>query len=126
MTGSGEIDIFEHHGSSWPDHYTARTIKSLGECESLLPDGTVTPAGDWWTYQIGLEATLDEYHEYSVEWSADTLVYRLDGVEVARQDSLGANYPEPLFAILNFAKITDAPMDGEWVMEVDWVKHEYR
>ena len=30
-----------------------------------------------------------------------------------------------MFAILNFAKITDAPMEGEWVMEVDWVKHEY-
>ena len=30
-----------------------------------------------------------------------------------------------MFAILNYAKITDAPMTGEWVMEVDWVKHEY-
>ena len=37
----------------------------------------------------------------------------------------GDEYPEPLFAILNFAKITDSPMTGEWVMEVDWVKHEY-
>jgi hypothetical protein len=36
----------------------------------------------------------------------------------------GVKYPEPLFAILNFAKITDSPMIGEWVMEVDWVKHE--
>jgi beta-glucanase (GH16 family) len=116
MTGSGEIDIFEHYGSGDPDHYTARTIKSLGNCDG----------GDWWTYQIDLEATLDEFHEYSVEWSADTLIYRLDGVEAARQDSLGANYPEPLFAILNYAKITDDPMEGEWVMEVDWVKHEYR
>ncbi len=124
MTGSGEIDIFEHHGNGGADHYTARTIKSLGKCESLNPDGSVNGAGDWWTYQIGLTATLDEYHEYSVEWAGDTLVYRLDGVEAARQDSLGANYPEPLFAILNYAKINDAPMDGEWVMEVDWVKHE--
>jgi hypothetical protein len=31
-----------------------------------------------------------------------------------------------MFAILNFAKITDHPMTGEWVMEVDWVKHESR
>ena len=38
----------------------------------------------------------------------------------------GDNYPEPMFAILNFAKITDSPMEGEWVMEVDWVKHEYK
>ena len=31
-----------------------------------------------------------------------------------------------MFAILNFAKITDNPMEGEWVMEVDWVKLEHR
>ena len=36
----------------------------------------------------------------------------------------GDNYPEAMFAILNYAKITDSPMVGEWVMEVDWVKHE--
>jgi hypothetical protein len=29
-----------------------------------------------------------------------------------------------MFAILNFAKINDAPMNGDWVMEVDWVRHE--
>ncbi len=113
-TGSGEIDIFEHHGSSGAGHYTARAIKSIGNCE-----------GDWWSYQIGLTADMDEFHEYAVEWSGNDLVYLLDGVEVGRNDSLGVNYPEPLFAILNYAKITDAPMEGEWVMEVDWVKHEY-
>jgi uncharacterized membrane protein YfcA len=31
-----------------------------------------------------------------------------------------------LFAILNYAKVTDDPMEGEWVMEVDWVRHEYQ
>ena len=35
-------------------------------------------------------------------------------------------YPEAMFAILNFAKITDSPMKEDWVMEVDWVKHEYK
>ena len=34
------------------------------------------------------------------------------------------DFAEPMFAILNFAKINDAPMEGEWVMEVDWVRHE--
>jgi hypothetical protein len=38
----------------------------------------------------------------------------------------GDDFEEPLFAILNYAKIIDAPMQGEWVMEIDWVKHEYR
>jgi beta-glucanase (GH16 family) len=116
LTGSGEIDIFEHHGDGQKDHYTAGAIKSLGECDK----------GDWWSLRTGLEAKLDEYHEYSVEWEGSDLVYRLDGKELYRNEGLGDLYPEPMFAILNFAKITDSPMSGEWVMEVDWVKHEYR
>ena len=54
----------------------------------------------------------------------DDLVFRLDGEPVYRLEGEGANLPEPMFAILNFAKINAAPMEGEWVMEVDWVKHE--
>lgn len=116
LTGSGEIDIFEHHGDYGSDHYTAGAIKNLGECDK----------GDWWTLRTSIPAKLDEYHEYSVEWEGSDLVYRLDGEEVYRNQGEGDKYPEPMFAILNFAKITDSPMTGEWVMEVDWVKHEYR
>ena len=112
-TGSGEIDIFEHHSDGGPTHYVARIIKDLGNCD-----------GDWQTYQYLLKADLGEYHEYSVEWAGDDLIFAMDGVETARIPDRGADYPEPLFAILNFAKINDAPMDGVWVMEVDWVKHE--
>ena len=116
MTGSGEIDIFEHHGDYDPDHFTTGAIKNLGECDK----------GDWWSYRTGADVTLSEFHEYSVEWEGSDLIYRLDGKEVHRNIGLGDNYPEPMFAILNFAKITDSPMTGEWTMEVDWVKHEYR
>ena len=116
MTGSGEIDIFEHHGDYNSDHFTTGAIKNLGECDK----------GDWWSYRAGYDVSLSEFHEYSVEWEKSDLVYRLDGEEVHRNIGLGDNYPEPMFAILNFAKITDNPMQGEWVMEVDWVKHEFR
>ena len=116
LEGSGEIDIFEHHGDGDKDHYTTGAIKSLGECDK----------GDWWTLRINVPATLTEYHDYSVEWEGSDLVYRLDGKEVHRNVGQGDLYPEPMFAILNFAKITDSPMEGEWVMEVDWVKHEFR
>jgi beta-glucanase (GH16 family) len=116
VTGSGEIDIFEHHGDHGPDQFTTGAIKSLGECGK----------GDWRPLRVDRPATLGEFHEYSVEWEGSDLVYRLDGVEVHRNAGEGDNYPEPLFAILNFAKITDSPMSGEWVMEVDWVKHEFR
>ena len=116
LTGSGEIDIFEHHGDGDKDHFTTGAIKSLGECDK----------GDWWSLRTNIASTLNEYHEYSVEWEGSDLVYRLDGKEVYRNVGEGDKYPEKMFAILNFAKITDSPMEGEWVMEVDWVKHEFR
>lgn len=113
LTGSGEIDIFEHHGDGAADHFTTGAIKNLGKDE-----------GDWWTLRTGIETTLDEFHEYSVEWAGSDLVYRVDGREVHRNPGQGDAYPEAMFAILNYAKITDSPMAGEWVMEVDWVRHE--
>lgn len=116
LTGSGEIDIFEHHGDHQKDHFTTGAIKNLGECDK----------GDWWSLRKGFNATLNDYHEYSVEWEGSDLVYRLDDKEVYRNVGEGDNYSEPMFAILNFAKITDSPMEGEWIMEVDWVKHERR
>ena len=71
-------------------------------------------------------STLSEFHEYSVEWEGSDLVYRLDNQEVFRNIGDGDLYPEPMFAILNYAKITESEMEGEWSMEVDWVKHEKR
>jgi beta-glucanase (GH16 family) len=115
LAGSGEIDIFEHHGSGDKNHYVARIIKNLGHCDG----------GDWETYQAVLEANLDQFNEYSVEWLGGDLVFRLNGEEVNRITGLGDQFTEPMFAILNYGKITDNPMEGEWVMEVDWVKHEY-
>ena len=115
LTGSGEIDIFEHHGDHGADQFTTGAIISLDECDR----------GDWMSARIDVKVSLGEYHEYSVEWAGSDLVYRVDGIEVHRNVGEGDKYPEPMFAILNFAKITDSPMSGEWVMQVDWVKHEY-
>jgi beta-glucanase (GH16 family) len=115
MYGSGEIDIFEHHGDGGPDDYAARAIKSNGACDD----------GDWQALMLVQEASLDDFHEYSVEWLGDDIIYRLDGVEVYRNEGMSDALSEPFFAILNFAKINDTLMTGDWVMEVDWVKHEY-
>jgi len=114
LVGSGEIDIFEHHSDGGPDHYAARVIKSLGYCGG----------GDWQELMLVQSAPLADYHEYSVEWQGPNLIFRLDGQEVYRLSD-GDKYPEPFFAILNFAKINDAPMTvSSWTMEIDWVKHE--
>ena len=116
MTGSGEIDIFEHHGDQHENNFTTGAIKNLGECDK----------GDWWSLRTGVKTTLNDYHTYSVEWEGSDLVYRVDDKEVYRNVGEGDKYPEAMFAILNYAKITDSAMEGEWVMEVDWVKHEFR
>ena len=116
LTGSGEIDVFEHHSDGGPNHYAARAIVNLGECQS----------GDWQGKMLVQEAELGEFHDYSVEWDGKDLVFRLDNEEVYRAKDQGDNFPEPLFAILNFAKINDAPMTQNWEMEVDWVKHEFK
>ena len=114
MPGSGEIDIFEHHSDGGPEHYVSRIIESLGHCDG----------GDWESSQKKLKADLIEYHEYSVEWQGEDPGFARGGIEIYRLVGRADDFAEPMFAILNFAKINDAPMDGEWVMEVDWVRHE--
>jgi len=115
MPGSGEIDIFEHHSDGGPDHYAARAIESLGQCGD----------GDWRGNMLVQQAKLDEYHEYSVEWLGGDIIFRLDGEEVYRLKNWSERIAEPMFAVLNFAKINSSPMNGEWTMEVDWVRHEH-
>lgn len=116
MLASGEIDIFEHHSDGGPAHYAARAIKSLGYCDGR----------DWQSLMLVQAASLGEFHEYSVEWDAADLVFRLDGADVYRSVGQGDSFPEPMFAILNFAKINASPMTADWVMKVDRVRHEYR
>jgi beta-glucanase (GH16 family) len=114
MIGSGELDIFEHHSDGGPDHYAARAIDNEGFCGG----------GDWRGGMLVQEASLAEYHDYSVEWLGDDIIFRLDDREVHRLVGWKDRFPEPLFAILNFAKINPSPMTETWEMEVDWVKHE--
>lgn len=116
VVGSGEIDIFEHHSDGGPDHYAARIIESNGECGG----------GDWQSSMLVQAADLGQWHEYAVEWLGPDLVFRLDGQEIYRLEDRAKDFPEPMFAILNFAKINDAEMTQTWEMEVDWVRHERR
>jgi len=117
LPGSGEIDIFEHHSDTGENSFVARIIDSEGECDR----------GDWETYESRhFDRDIGEFHEYSVEWLDGDLVFRMDGEETYRIADKGGDFPEPLFAILNFAKINDAAMQGNWLMEVDWVRHESR
>ena len=116
LPGSGEVDIMEHHGQhGGQTGYVGRSILPLGTCE----DG-----GDWWTNQVNLTSSLTEFNEYSVEWNDEDLVFKLNNVEVGRNIGIAKKLLEPMFAILNYAKISNEKMDGIWEMEIDWVKHE--
>ena len=75
---------------------------------------------------IVVERDLTAYQEYGVEWLDDDLVFRVNGTEVLRLVGEASKIEEPLFAILNYAKIEEGPMSGPWVMEVDWVRYEVR
>ena len=117
LTGSGEIDIMEHYGSSGQNNFAARGIKSLGYCNG----------GDWQTYQRNLNRDFSQFHEYQVDATGSDLIYRIDNGEVARNSGIAGNYPEAMFAILNYA-LKDSNMDGnykEYAMEIDWVRHEH-
>lgn len=114
MEGSGELDIFEHHSDGGADHFAARVIKSLGHCDG----------GDWQAEMAVEKADLDRFNDFSVEWFNNDIIFRLNEKEIYRLRDQGDEYPEPFFAILNFAKINDSPMTMNWEMEVDWVKHE--
>ena len=116
LPGSGEIDIMEHHGQhGGQTGYVGRSILPLGTCDE---------GGDWWTNQINLSTLLTDFNEYSVEWLHKDLVFRLNGKEVGRNIGIAEKLLEPMFAILNYAKISRERMEGEWEMEIDWVKHE--
>jgi fibronectin type 3 domain-containing protein len=118
VVGSGEIDILEHYGTgSNPNTFTGRGVwnNPAGSCNS----------GDWSTYQVSMTADMSQFHQYQMENNGSDLIYRIDGTEVARNSGIGGNYPETMFAILNYA--LQGGMDGntkEYAMQVDWVKHE--
>ena len=100
------------------NQFTARGVKSLGSCNN----------GDWSTYQVTGYATLTNWHEYAVEWIGNYLVYTVDNNYIGRNENVAMDYTENMFAILNYAKISGEdtlPAGSSWVVEVDWVKHDY-
>ena len=71
LTGSGEIDIFENHGDHQKNEFTTGAIISQGECDKR----------DWWSGRKGVEAALNEFHEYllngkGVTWFIDLMALK--------------------------------------------------
>jgi hypothetical protein len=61
---------------------------------------------------------LSDFYIYSLEWTPNALVWKINGVEVMRQTS---GVPqEPMY--INFAGGVEKPIGGISSMEVDWVR----
>ncbi len=108
----------------YPNHLQDQVIWVNNENRYYDPDNEIGTREV--SLQKSFDANLDEYNEYSVEWESSNLVYRLDVKELYRNVREDDRSPEPMFTILNFAKIAHSPMKGEWVVEVNWVKYEYQ
>jgi beta-glucanase (GH16 family) len=60
----------------------------------------------------------NEFFIYSLEWTKDALVWKINGKEVYKQTS---NVPqEPMYVILSGG--LDKPVSGMTTMEIDWVR----
>ena len=60
----------------------------------------------------------NDFFIYTLEWTRDSLVWKINGQEIARQTS---NVPqEPMYVLL--AGGVETPVSGMTTMEVDWVK----
>jgi len=60
----------------------------------------------------------NDFYIYTLEWTSDKLVWKINGEEIFRQTS---NVPqEPMYILL--AGGLDKPMNGMATMEVDWVR----
>ncbi len=92
-------------------------VIDLGEkrpCDNMSKQGEKHPDTQ---YIAGRISSKNRQELVKVRWTARLRV----------PDSGQAGmFPEPLFAILNFAKLNDSPMTQPWGMQVDWVKHERR
>jgi beta-glucanase (GH16 family) len=65
----------------------------------------------------------NDFYIYTLEWTRDMLLWKINGQEIARQTS---NVPqEPMYVLL--AGGVETPISGMTSMEVDWVKvYQYK
>jgi beta-glucanase (GH16 family) len=103
-TGSEEIDIAEFRYSS-PDSFNCAMFYGGG---SFGPNTNTVSSGD----------TL--YHTYEADWSAGSLVYKLDGTTV--QSTTTGVPASPMFVILQTAVRGGTPTFTQPNLTVDWVR----
>ena len=137
---SGEIDIMEavNLGTPCPSCSGGTENRVLG----TIHFGGQPPHNRYIGDETAMPGALDDFHVYEVEWDADGMTWRVDGVDYARRaphewhslgsDAPGAPFDRPFHLILNLAiggHLPEGRNDGgvdsggfPKMMQVDWVR----
>jgi hypothetical protein len=91
-------------------------VKANGKCNM----------GIQFTEESGFKKSLsrskfsNDYYIYSMEWSAEKIIWKINGLEVA---SATQNIPqEPMYIAFSSGLYDDLPESHEQAMEIDWVR----
>jgi hypothetical protein len=122
--GGAEIDVIEYFGDGVKNGGLASFIYKLTEDgpekvggQLSDPDQYLTDAEDSW---------FDRYHVFSVEWTPEEYIFRIDGQETFRTSEGISHQPEyPILSLLssdyelaNLGKTSNLPQ----TMTVDWLR----
>ncbi len=120
--GPGEIDIVEWFGAYRNDSGTASNVYWGGA------DGKASRAGEKFNLKNILkpgEITSDDFHVFSVEWSPESYIFRMDGHETLRVTEGVSHQPQYLILSLLTADWEAGRLDRSKLpdsMDVDWVR----
>jgi beta-glucanase (GH16 family) len=113
---AGEIDILEHWSKNYGYASSAmHTTSSNG--------GTINTNGRW-------ISNISQFHTYSMDWNADRIIFKIDGIEHYRYNPTVKNaqtwpYDDNFFLLLNVAiekeEITSNSLNNA-TMEVDYIR----
>ena len=118
-TLGAEIDTVEFFGKGYSNGGIASFVYPVGaeEVGGTQPDADRALQGkddSWW----------DRYHVFSVEWTPEEYVFRIDGVETLRVDENVAD--RKVFVILSLLtsdwELSKMPETGSGTASVDWVR----
>ncbi len=122
--GGAEIDVIEWFGDGVKNGGLASFIYMLTEDGPEKVGGWIDNPDQYLASQD--DSWFDDYHVFSVEWTPDEYIFRIDGLETWRTDQGISHQPEfPILSVLssdyelaNLGKASNLPQ----TMQVDWLK----
>ena len=122
--GGAEIDVIEWFGDGVKNGGLASFIYMLTEDGPKKVGGWIEDPDQYLADQD--DSWFDAYHVFSVEWTPDEYIFRIDGQETWRTDQGISHQPQyPILSLLssdyeleNLGKVSNLPQ----TMQVDWLK----